>query len=137
MVREVLLDALEAFPKYDLESAEGTKKATKDIEAKIGEVATIDLRAHYYLFSEKRLYVTKVHNYFHISSIESNSVEVVHFVYTCYLCYIAIHSSHTSVGAECWSRLIPRQPRVPRVHLPPPGILNRRTLCLPKSGYSP
>ena len=52
----------------------------------------------------------------------------MHFVYTCYLCYIAIHSSHTSVGAECWSRLIPR---VPRVHLPPPGILNRPPCAYP------
>lgn len=59
MVREVLLDVLEAFPKYDLESAEGTKKAVKDIEGKIGEVATIEERTT--ICSPKRgiVYVTK------------------------------------------------------------------------------
>ena len=40
-VREVLLDVLETFVKSDLEFTEGTEKAIEDIEAKVGEVATI------------------------------------------------------------------------------------------------
>lgn len=38
-MQEVLLDVLEVFPKYDLESAEGTNKAIKEMEQKLGEVA--------------------------------------------------------------------------------------------------
>src|ERR1700689_4525015 len=38
-MREVLLDVIEAFPKYDLESAEGTNKAIEEMEEKLGEVA--------------------------------------------------------------------------------------------------
>ena len=59
MVREVLLDVLEAFPKYDLESAEGTKKAVKDIEGKIGEVATIEERTTICSPQRGIVYVTK------------------------------------------------------------------------------
>jgi orotate phosphoribosyltransferase-like protein len=55
-IREVLLDVLEAFAKYDLESAEGTKKAIKDIEAKVGEVATIK---EHTIHSLNRGYISK------------------------------------------------------------------------------
>ena len=56
MVHEVLLDFLKAFTKYDLESAEGTKKAIKDIEGKVGEVATIK---EHTICSLKRGYMSK------------------------------------------------------------------------------
>ena len=41
MVCEVPWDILETFAKADLESTEGTEKAIKDIEVKVGEVETI------------------------------------------------------------------------------------------------
>ena len=37
---QVLLDVIEMFPKYDLESDEGINKAIKEIEEKLGEVAS-------------------------------------------------------------------------------------------------
>jgi len=43
-VGEVLLDAIEAFPKYDTESAEGTNKAIREMEVAIGEVAGFEER---------------------------------------------------------------------------------------------
>ena len=51
--QDVLLDVLEAFGKYDLESAEGTKQAIKDIEAKVGEVANIE--GHRTILKKERL----------------------------------------------------------------------------------
>jgi hypothetical protein len=39
-MREVLLDVIEVFPKYDLESAEGINKAVEEMEEKLGEVAS-------------------------------------------------------------------------------------------------
>jgi hypothetical protein len=44
-MREILLDVIEAFPKYDLESAEGTNKAIEEIEEKLGEVASFKNRS--------------------------------------------------------------------------------------------
>jgi hypothetical protein len=44
-MREVLLDVIEAFPKYDLESAEGTNKAIEEMEEKLGEVANFKERS--------------------------------------------------------------------------------------------
>jgi hypothetical protein len=55
-IREVLLDVLEAFAKYDLESTEGTKMAIKDIEAKVGQVATIK---EHTIHSLNRGYISK------------------------------------------------------------------------------
>ena len=37
---EVLLDVIEVFPKYNLESAEGINKAIQEMEEKLGEVAS-------------------------------------------------------------------------------------------------
>jgi len=44
-MREVLLDIIEAFPKYDLESAEGINKAIEEMEEKLGEVASFKERS--------------------------------------------------------------------------------------------
>ncbi|KAL6301267.1 hypothetical protein BKA93DRAFT_471978 [Sparassis latifolia] len=38
-VRDVLVEIIDAFPSHDLKSAEGIRKATEEIELKIGEVA--------------------------------------------------------------------------------------------------
>jgi hypothetical protein len=43
-MREVLLDVVEVFLKYDLESAEGINKAVEKMEEKLGEVASFKER---------------------------------------------------------------------------------------------
>jgi hypothetical protein len=44
-MREVFLDVIEPFSKYDLGSAEGTNKAIEEIKEKLGEVASFEARS--------------------------------------------------------------------------------------------